>query len=358
MRSRVAVGIATLLWMAGPPAWSGGALPGDQLPEGGLRIRYVANAGMLVSVDGRQFLIDAPIRDGIPPYPTSPPDERARLEGAGAPYDNVDAILVTHWHDDHFSAEAVASHLKRNSRTVFVSSPQVSSLLQAAAPDLPAARIRAVLPSPGGSEEIRVGGVVVRVLRIRHNPSRRFPEEHVGFLIGKSRHVLHVGDADPKADNFAAMRGLPNVDVALVPFWYVASPSSRQFVADAIRPARLVAMHLPSADAGQLAATLREEPGAFVMPPSPGAAIDLGERPPPQVLHPPQRLERIDARRLPGGEVACRERRCSDDTGGGEKRERIAGGDTEQQRRHPPREGRRRGQPERGADAREQQTLP
>ena len=119
-------------------------------------VRYVANSGMLVRVDGRQFLVDAPIRDGIAPYATSPADDRERLESAQAPYENVDAILVTHWHEDHFSAEAVAAHLERNPRTVFVSSPEVVERLRRAAPRLPAERTLAVLPSPGRSEEVRV----------------------------------------------------------------------------------------------------------------------------------------------------------------------------------------------------------
>ena len=163
---------------------------------------------MLVTVNARRFLIDAPIRDGIAPYPTSPPDERARLEAARPPYDNVEAILVTHWHDDHFSAEAVAAHLNASGRTIFVSSPQVVDLVRAVAPAL-SDRLRAVLPRPGESQEIRIGDVPVRVLRIRHNPSRRFPEQHVGFLIGDSATVLHVGDADRNADNFTVLRGLP-----------------------------------------------------------------------------------------------------------------------------------------------------
>ena len=48
-------------------------------------VRYVANAGMLVTVDGHDLLIDAPIRQGIPPYPVSDPEQRRRLESALAP---------------------------------------------------------------------------------------------------------------------------------------------------------------------------------------------------------------------------------------------------------------------------------
>jgi glyoxylase-like metal-dependent hydrolase (beta-lactamase superfamily II) len=167
-------------------------------------VRYVANSGMLVMVSGRRFLIDAPIRVGIPPYATSSAEERARLEEARAPYDNVDAILITHWHEDHFSPEAVAAHLSRSARTIVISSPEVIERLRSVAPALPASRVRALLPAPGSAEQVDVGGVPVRVLRVRHNPTRRLPEQHVAFLVGAAETVLHVGDADPAADNFAA----------------------------------------------------------------------------------------------------------------------------------------------------------
>jgi L-ascorbate metabolism protein UlaG (beta-lactamase superfamily) len=223
----------------------------------GPEIHYVANSGMLVTVSGRRLLIDAPIRDGIAPYPISSPDERARLEGARAPYDNVDAILITHWHDDHFSAAAVAAHLQANPRALFVSSPQVVEQLLAAAPAVAASRLRSVLPAPGAAHRLDVGGVPVHVLRIRHNPSRRFPEQHVGFLIGDRDPVLHVGDAEPAADNFSVLKTMPAIDVSLLPFWYLSDDGNRRMVVDAIRPRRVVAMHAPAADGQKVDSTLR-----------------------------------------------------------------------------------------------------
>ena len=181
---------------------------------------------MLVTTAGRRFLIDAPIRESLAPYATSSPAERASLEGARAPYADVDAILITHWHEDHFSAEAVAAHLSSNPRTILVSSPEIVDRVRGVAPALAASRLRAVLPAPGQSQRVDVGGTPVRVLRIRHNPTRRPPEQHLGFLIGDSAPVLHVGDADPTADNFALLRSLPPVDLAFLPFWYVATPAT------------------------------------------------------------------------------------------------------------------------------------
>ncbi len=247
------------------------ALDSADAPE----LRYVANAGVLVTVDGRRFLIDAPIRQGIAPYPTSPAEEQHRLEGARPPYADVDAILITHWHEDHFSPEAAAAHLMHNPRALFVSSPEVVERLRAAAPDLPAARLRAVLPAPGHSEDVRIGDVPVRVLRVRHNASRRLPEQHVGFLIGDRTAVLHVGDADPTAQNFALLRALPKVDLALLPFWYVQDVTNRRFVADSIAPRRIFGMHLQPGDAARVAAALREAKVPAGLPPDPGSPVSL-----------------------------------------------------------------------------------
>ena len=175
-------------------------------------LRYVANAGVLLTISGADILIDAPIRDGIPPYATSSVAERERLEKARAPYDRVAAILITHWHEDHFDARAVAAHLAANARAVLISAPDVVDRVRAVAPALELARLRAVLPAPGTSDLVRLGPLPIRVLRIRHNPTRRLPEQHVGFLVGEPTAVLHTGDADPAADNFALLCNLPPVD--------------------------------------------------------------------------------------------------------------------------------------------------
>ncbi|MGH8637385.1 MAG: hypothetical protein ACREUZ_09660 [Burkholderiales bacterium] len=152
---------------------------------------------------------------------------------------------------------------------------QLVDRVRSAAPALPASRMRAVLPAPGHSEQITVGGVPIHVLRIRHNPARRLPEQHVGFLIGGPAPVLHVGDADPEADNFTLLKLLPPVDLALVPFWYVADEAGRRFVVGSIRPRRIVAMHVPPRDAQKIGAALRAANVETDMASAPGSRLPV-----------------------------------------------------------------------------------
>jgi L-ascorbate metabolism protein UlaG (beta-lactamase superfamily) len=240
-------------------------------------LRYVANAGVLLTISGANILIDAPIRDGIPPYATSSAAQRETLEQARSPYDRVAAILITHWHEDHFDARAVAAHLAANARAVLISAPEVVDRVRAVAPALESARLRAVLPAPGTSELVRLGPLPIRVLRIRHNPTRRLPEQHVGFLVGEPTAVLHTGDADPVPDNFALLRDVPPVDLALVPFWFVQGESNWRFVRTALAPRRIAALHLPPSDAEPVRHALEAARRPVVLLAEPGTAIPLDQ---------------------------------------------------------------------------------
>lgn len=118
-----------------------------------------------------------------------------------------------------------------------------------------------------------MGGVSVRALRIRHNPTRRYPEQHVGFLVGDAVTVLHVGDADPTTENFSVMKTMPPVDVGIVPFWYVLTDANRRLLADTIRPRRTVAMHLPPADIAKVTTTLRQTNVSIQLATDPGSPL-------------------------------------------------------------------------------------
>jgi L-ascorbate metabolism protein UlaG (beta-lactamase superfamily) len=262
-------------------AQRGTAVRNERQPPELAEARYVANSGMLLTVGGARFLIDAPIRDGIPPYATSSADERSLLERARPPYDHVDAILITHWHEDHFSADAVAGLLAASPKTTLYASHDVVRRVLDVAPAVVAQTVAIEPHRRGGLLTIK--DVPVRVLRIRHNPTRRPADDHLGFLIGRQFAVLHVGDADPAADNFGVLDDLPStdprvglpIDVAFVPFWYVTDEANRKMVASRIAPKRIVAMHVPPADVEKVSAAVRAAKVNAIVAGTPGTVLAL-----------------------------------------------------------------------------------
>lgn len=234
----------------------------------------MANAGVLIKIDGRKILIDAPIREGIAPYQTSSPEERTLLEAARAPYDDIAAILITHWHEDHFSAEALAAHLSRSPTTRLISSAEIVQRVREATPRVRTLQLVAVTPDPGAAIAIALDDRVrVHVLRIRHNDARRMPDQHVGFLLQGTRTILHVGDADPAAANFAVLKRLPEIDLALLPFWYVLTARNRAFAASSIAPHQIVGMHVPPEEAAGIERDLRAANASAILLTRPGAPV-------------------------------------------------------------------------------------
>ncbi|MDX1643244.1 MAG: MBL fold metallo-hydrolase [Thermoanaerobaculia bacterium] len=290
----VAVGAAIgLLLCGGSPTPADGTTGTDPKPDGDLRIVYLANAGFFLTDGERDLLVDALFGTGIDGYAALPEGERAVLESGRPPYDDVDLALATHYHADHYDADAVARFLAANPRAVFVSTQQAVDELR----DLDAGeaaigrRAFGYRLDEGEVERRSIDGIDLRLFQLHHGRER--PDiQNLGLLIeicGLT--VLHVGDTEADADDLrrAGLAGL-EPDVALLPSWFLR-PGPWEAAVEVLRPRRIVAMHLPEADApanyfwgearsrDALEATiLRRHPDTFV-PRTPGESVRIPCRP-------------------------------------------------------------------------------
>ena len=99
-------------------------------------VTYIANEGFLIEVGSQKIMIDAIFDDRSISYAHVPDEETLSLmQASKAPFDDIDLLLVTHSHRDHFSVAPVLEHLKSNPSCVLIGPPQVVKGLKIVEPE-------------------------------------------------------------------------------------------------------------------------------------------------------------------------------------------------------------------------------
>ena len=177
------------------------------------------------------------------------------------PFDDVDLIVVTHDHLDHFNAALVLAYMQSNPRCRLIGTEQVKERLKKRECfESIEKRVHAVTPPKGGAKNVSVNGVEVEVLRLKHcayhetdeatgeKIDRHRNEQNIGVVVclGGNR-ILHIGDsAMDDVEEYMNFDLVPEkIDIAMLGsiFW---PPFSKrvELVNKAIQPKRIIAMHL------------------------------------------------------------------------------------------------------------------
>ena len=250
--SRVSSGvvIAVVVGLLASAAAADSSIPSSS-SEAGLTLTYVANAGFLVEADGVRVLIDGMMEQSFPPYVRLPREARRAMTEGAPPFDDLDLILATHIHGDHFEASAVASYLRSHAETRFVSTPQaVGELSRRQGFADFRSRVRGSIPVEGERIDLSALGLDLpdglggELLYLHHGRGRSV--QNLGFLLQISGWtLLHIGDTE--AVRSMARYGLPTeqIDVAFVPDWYFRAAPWKGKVPELIGACRHVVMHLP-----------------------------------------------------------------------------------------------------------------
>ena len=173
--------------------------------------RYLANAGVLVSDGETKIAFDPLFNEGFGQYQLLPRDMKEALLSGAPPFDGLDAVLVSHYHDDHFSPEDILRLLNGQAGIhLFAPSQAVSAVAAiAAAEDEPVFRqITAIDLQYGQSPAIaKIGDLTVEAVRIPHTgwPDSMAEVENIAFVVtlDQDTTVIHLGDADTRVLHFA-----------------------------------------------------------------------------------------------------------------------------------------------------------
>ena len=179
-----------------------------------MQIQRVANAGVLLTLDGVSILLDG-LCDGVEGYLPTPPAIAQQLWEK-----QPDLLAFTHGHRDHRSEALLLPYRKQNLRPI----------LGPESPHLGA---------------VRVGQVTVEMVESRHLGRTEPGLEHISYIIQGSRCVWFVGDAAPL--QWKNRADLPRPDVLIAPYAYANTKAAWEQTCALAE--KVVLVHLPARDA-------------------------------------------------------------------------------------------------------------
>lgn len=215
----------------------------------------ILNAGVRAEMGGAKFLFDPLYDDHFGTFEVMGDALIEKIVKGDAPYDGVDAVLVSHAHGDHFSASNLNRLMATQKGVKLVAPKQAVDAMRENAQwqDRFEPRIVAIeLENGESAESFEVEGTLIEAFRSPHSgwPERHFDTHNITYRLSSTEgvRVMHLGDADPGTEHFEAHRALlesSRTALALVPFWYFGTRDPEALIDETLNADSAVAMHVP-----------------------------------------------------------------------------------------------------------------
>lgn len=205
-----------------------------------MEITYIDNDSFLIAANGQKVLMDVH-------RTTMPREVRDLIAQALPPFDDVDLVLVTRAHSDHFDPQLVGAYLEQNPNAVFASTEEAVDNLRSLFLDLEGLQERTKIFEPEKGERMRatLNGIDLDILNIPHGVEIT----NLGFIVSiGGRKLLHTGDMVDVADLESYELARENIDIALVPYFYLIedefwTEDGQSTVLEAIQAEQIVPIH-------------------------------------------------------------------------------------------------------------------
>jgi uncharacterized protein (TIGR02145 family) len=224
-----------------------------------LDVTYIGNAGFMIQSGGKKVLVDA-LFEGTTEVLGPSPELLAQMTGGSGPFADVDLLLVTHPHGDHFNPKLVIEFLRHHAGCKLVAHTQVVDRLRNEEGFAQIEKqIHEVKQEPGAFEHLSLNGINLDALCLYHM-SADSSMKNLAFIVelGGAR-FLHMGDSsidqsEAHLNNYPFERSpvdllfLNRID---------HSEAARKFIAEKIKPNEIVAMHILPAELEEVSKNLR-----------------------------------------------------------------------------------------------------
>jgi L-ascorbate metabolism protein UlaG (beta-lactamase superfamily) len=192
-------------------------------------VTYIANCGFLYQTEKARVLID-PFGTEYGNYFYLPDTTtRQNITNGNAAFKNIDLVLITHIHGDHFNAKLAERFLLKHHKAKMICPQQVYNQMKDSCPNFKTIAARLFSPAINMNEACRttLNNIPVNIIRMQHGSDRNLDSisyshytdyektENFGYVIQlKNKHIFHQGDACLKINKKALSKIDVPIDIA------------------------------------------------------------------------------------------------------------------------------------------------
>jgi L-ascorbate metabolism protein UlaG (beta-lactamase superfamily) len=209
---------------------------------------YIANSGVLFQHKDKKILVDGVHTKQCKPYYNVDADILEKMVLNNAPLNNIDVLLFTHHHPDHFDPDMCIEILKRNKHLQLIGPDLVMSLIKQCSGynEILDCQLWSMEVPNYKSIDVRLKDIPFQITALSHDGEIYAGVTNYAYMFElKNKVILHLGDAQPSVSNFEKTGIFESaVDYLFVPFPFIGLSEGREII-NRIDPTRVFVMHLP-----------------------------------------------------------------------------------------------------------------
>ncbi len=220
-------------------------------------VRYLANEGVMITHGDTRILFDPLFTDSYGQYQMVPQNMLDAIFAGAAPFDGVDAVFISHFHGDHFSASEVIRLLQvRQEIPLYAPAQAVAEMRQIATSDDEGIFERVTIFDLDYGDApvfVRKEGLLIEAVHVPHSgwPTARTDVQNIAFRVTleDTSTVLHLGDADARLIHFEQDQNYwdeRRIDLAFPPYWFFLSDDGREILENRINIRNSIGIHVPA----------------------------------------------------------------------------------------------------------------
>ncbi len=213
-----------------------------------LKIFPIANEGVLINVGKNKVVIDGIFKSTYPQFESTPEVFLNQMKNNGKLFKGIDVLLASHIHSDHFTSLEVSSVLEHLPKVYFYANQQIMDKLIEERENAKDLSKQTIVFEHGKPLSKTFDKIKINTFPIAHAGAEKTEWiQNTGHLIEiEGYKVLHVGDPYfGKEELLKANLTTQEIDVAILPYWFLNSEEGRAVVDSTINAKRYIANHIP-----------------------------------------------------------------------------------------------------------------